>query len=105
VILDVDRQVVAPGVFRKALGQGPRDQHAVVLEPEVPVQAASVMLLDDESRLPGLASAGLATGLRGSVEAPFRPIFPQVTHVYNGTRLGPRFHHLGEPDRDGRGLW
>jgi hypothetical protein len=50
VVLDVDREVVALGVRGDSLGNGPGHQRAVALEPEVPVEAAGVVLLDDEAR-------------------------------------------------------
>ena len=59
VVLGVDGQVVRRRIQRKALRHGPRDEHAVALQPEVPVQCARVMLLDDE----GVALA-LARGAR-----------------------------------------
>ena len=51
VVLGVDRQVVALRVGRDALRDGPRDEHAVALEPQVPVQPAGVVLVHDEARL------------------------------------------------------
>jgi hypothetical protein len=43
-----DRQIVAR-VIREPARECPRDQHAVALEPQVPVQPAGVMLLDHEA--------------------------------------------------------
>ena len=50
VVLGADREVVAAGVRRDALGHRPRGQRAVALEPQVPVQGPRVVLLDDEPR-------------------------------------------------------
>ena len=55
VVLDVDGEVVPLGVGRDAAGHRPGDQDAVALEAEVPMQAAGVVLLDDEARLLGLS--------------------------------------------------
>ena len=49
VVLDVHREVVALGVGRDALRHRPRDQHAVALEAQVPVQVAGVVLLHHEA--------------------------------------------------------
>ena len=58
VVLGLHGEVVLLRVGRHAAGQRPAHQHAVVLEPEVPVQAPGVVLLDHEDRI---AAAG---GLR-----------------------------------------
>ena len=50
VVLGADREVVAARVRRDALRDRPRGQRAVVLEPQIPVQRARVVLLDDEPR-------------------------------------------------------
>ncbi len=57
VILDVDRLAVVRGILGDAVRHRPREQHAVVLETQVPVQAPRVMLLHDEARLRGLLGA------------------------------------------------
>ena len=53
MVLHVDREVVLLGIGRDAFGHGPRHENAVALEPEVPVQASSVVLLNDEPERPG----------------------------------------------------
>src|ERR1700722_17338945 len=58
VVLGVHGEVVAARIVRHALGQRPGDEYPVALEPEVPVQAPRVVLLDDED--PG---AGFPGGL------------------------------------------
>ena len=58
VVLGVHGQVVPLGIVRQALGQRPGGEHAVALEPQVPVQRPGVMLLDHETQ--GLASPGAA---------------------------------------------
>ncbi len=50
VVLGPDREVVSARVRRDALGDRPGGQRAVVLEPQVPVQRAGVVLLHDEPR-------------------------------------------------------
>ena len=46
VVLGLDGQVVLAAGLRDALGQGPGHQHALVLQPEIEVQPAGVVLLD-----------------------------------------------------------
>ena len=50
VVLDGHRQALLARVGRRALGDGPRLEHAVDLEAEVVVQRARRVLLDDEDR-------------------------------------------------------
>jgi hypothetical protein len=59
VVLGVDREVVALGVGRDALRDGPGDEHAVAFEPQVPVQPAGVVLVHHEA-LPLRRAATLA---------------------------------------------
>src|SRR5580704_4617619 len=63
VILGVDGQVIRRRVLRHALRQRPRDQDAVMLKTEIPVQGPRVVLLHDE-RPPAIA--GLSARLRRS---------------------------------------
>ena len=49
MVLDVHRQPLCIGVERRALRDGPAEQHAGGLEPEVVVQAAGSMALHDET--------------------------------------------------------
>ena len=55
MILDVHRQPLGLRIERRPLRHRPRQQHAVVLEPEVVVQVAGEMLLDAEEPLARLA--------------------------------------------------
>ena len=64
VVLGVHGEPVLVGVLRDPARQRPRDQHAVVLQPQVPVQVAGVVLLDHEAALP--AAAGAAGAARRS---------------------------------------
>jgi hypothetical protein len=48
VILDVHRQPLRFGIERRTFGNGPREQHAIVLETKVVVQVAREVLLDAE---------------------------------------------------------
>ena len=50
VVLDVHRERLGAALERNALRDGPRREHAVALEPEVVVEAARGVLLDDEDR-------------------------------------------------------
>ena len=51
VILDVDGKRTHAWLERHALRHGPRRERAVLLEPEVVVEAPRVVALDDEDRL------------------------------------------------------
>ena len=50
VILDVDGKVLRAGLQGDALGDSPAEENAVALEPEVVVEPAGVVALDDEDR-------------------------------------------------------
>ena len=97
VVLGVHGEVVHRRVVGDALGQRPGDQHAVALQPEVPVQPAGVVLLHHEAcpPPPGLprfpvVSGGTGSGVRVASrllrysasrstprEYPLRPVFYQ----------------------------
>jgi hypothetical protein len=65
VVLGVDGEPVLARILRNATGQREREQHPVVLEPQVPVQAAGVVLVDDEAvAVSGGLSLALAARLR-----------------------------------------
>src|SRR5207244_11446550 len=64
-------------VGRRALGDGPRQHRALVLEAEVVVQVAGPVLLDDELQRPGARLARAAWRLRGDVEAPLAVVLGQ----------------------------
>jgi hypothetical protein len=61
----VDREPVLVGVLGHAPRQRPGDGDSLVLEPQVPVQVAGVVLLDDEAAggrsgsIAGLVAGGL----------------------------------------------
>jgi hypothetical protein len=63
MVLDVHGEVPLPGLERNPLGDCPGEQDAVALEPEIVVEAASVMALDDEDR-PSLPLPLSPEGLR-----------------------------------------
>src|SRR6185437_7702488 len=57
VVLDVHGQVALPLAQRDALGNGPAGERAAALEPEVEMQPAGVVALDDEDRVGAAARA------------------------------------------------
>src|SRR5579862_3968383 len=61
MVLDVDGQRAAAGLERHPFRHGPGEEHPVALEPEVVVEPAGVVALDDEDRRAGvrLAPEGL----------------------------------------------
>ena len=63
VVLDVNGEVLLPGLEGHALGHRPAGERSVALQPEVVVQAARVVSLHDEDRL--LATLAAAERLRG----------------------------------------
>jgi hypothetical protein len=68
VILDVNGEVISLGVVRDPLRDRPRDEHAVALQSQVPMETARVMLVHDITRLSGCALGRCALGLRRSLE-------------------------------------
>src|SRR5690606_16069372 len=90
MVLGLHRETLGTRVGRQALGHGPGGQDTVVLQTEIPVQPARVVLLDHERRLPLLARGvpgmtpgpgfagsvrlGLRDRLRGAVGAPLGPV-------------------------------
>ena len=73
VVLHVNGQALLSRVQTRPLGDGPRREHAVDLEPEVIVQAAGGMLLDHKADgtglLPGAGGRTRASRFRGDLEA------------------------------------
>src|SRR5262249_29476535 len=77
-VLDLHRQALHLRVQAGALGHRPAPQHAAVLEAEVAVEVARVVLLDDEDRSPGGALAALGpVRLRGAREVALASTFPE----------------------------
>ncbi len=75
VVLGAHREVVALRVRRDPLGHRPRRQRALVLEAQIPVQRAGVVLLDDVAGAAFLDLAGRRLG--GRLEVALGPIGPQ----------------------------
>ena len=75
VVLDMDGEVVAARVGGNSLRHGPRDQHAVALQPQVPMQAARVVLLDDEPCLASAARLAAPPRLRRALGVPLGAIW------------------------------
>src|SRR5207248_1897454 len=71
-------KAVHAGGARQALRHRPRHEHAVALEPEVPVQPGGVVLLDDEK----LVAAGLGRTVRprlaGTAAIALAPVFGEL---------------------------
>src|SRR5262249_29710560 len=59
MVLDVDGEMLLARLERHTLGNRPRRERSVALEPEVVVEPAGVVPLDDEDRLPCAAAAAL----------------------------------------------
>gem|GEM_PF-6285418 len=86
VILDVDREVILLGVGRDALGHRPGNKDAVLLEPEIPMQSARVMLLYDEPRRLGLLARDLGAWFRCLFEIAFGLVLGKL--LGHRSRLG-----------------
>ncbi len=71
MVLGLDRQVVLAAGFRDALRQRPRHQHPLVLQPEIEVQPAGVVLLDHKG-VPASGGAGERFGRR--IRIPHRAV-------------------------------
>ena len=78
MILDVHREPLLRGVVRRSLGHRPGAEHALHLEPEVPVQPGGRVLVHDEQ------AAGLAPDTRRRAPASAR------ARAWRGTRRGGR---------------
>ena len=74
MVLGVHGEAVLVGRLGEALGDGPRDQHAITLEPQVPVQAARMVLLDHEPLVPLPRRALAAHGLGSLPCVPLGPV-------------------------------
>ena len=96
MVLGLHGEAVRVGFQRWPLRHGPGDQHAVVLEPEIPVQVRGVVLADDEDgfalawqrRSVGHRLAGLALVAHGAVRGQL--VVP----------VGAKVRHRIEPARD-----
>jgi hypothetical protein len=78
MVLDVDREVVLFGVGRDALRDGPGNENAIAFEPEVPVEAASMVLLDHEPRRLGLLARNLGAGFWCLLEIALGLVFSEL---------------------------
>jgi hypothetical protein len=63
MVLNVHRETALSGLERDTVGDCPAGEHAVALEPEVIVQAAGVVALDDEDGPFWATFGGLSPGL------------------------------------------
>src|SRR5699024_49677 len=89
VILRVHGEPPVARFGRQVLGHGPRDQDAVVLQAEVVVEAAGVVLLDHEHRPRGLIALGLVPErLRRPAAVPLASVFVEVGHHSVGVGVG-----------------
>src|SRR5712691_4184301 len=86
VVLDVDGEVVLLGVGWYALGHRPGDEHPILLESEIPVQAARGMLLHDEPRRLGDLARHLGAGFRCFLEISLGLVLSQLAG--HRSRLG-----------------
>ena len=86
VVLGLHREPVVPGVRRNPLRHRPGHQHTTAFEPEVVVQAAGVVLLDDEGVVVAVRQVtGFGNRLRGLVRGPHGPVL--VEFLVGGRRL------------------
>ena len=98
MVLHLDRQATHAGLLGRPLGDGPALQHAVQLEPEVVVEVAGVVLLDDEARAPRLGN--LTLRLRALLEVPLLLILLQP-HVLVASCAASAASSLANADRRG----
>src|SRR5580765_4426319 len=82
MVFDVHGEALLVGTHRRALGHGPALQHAVDLEPQIVVEPARRVLVDDEPVPAG--RAGSAEGLRGRGWIALAPILLEVAASHAG---------------------
>src|SRR5256886_16247640 len=83
VVFHMDREPLVGTVGRGALGDGPGPEHAIHLEPQVPVEPPGGVHVDHEQAAGGgCGGCGTGAGLRRAIQRPLRTV---------GTvRVGPR---------------
>ncbi|GAB3849696.1 hypothetical protein GCM10029963_34630 [Micromonospora andamanensis] len=85
VVLGVHGEVVASRIARQPARHRPGDEHPVALQPQVPVQAAGVVLLDDEPGAvvgPGPSGSPGRHRFGGTRGVPLTPVLLQpVSHI------------------------
>src|SRR5262249_23098832 len=89
VILDVHRKALGLGIERRALRHRPREQDAVVFEPEVVVQVAREMFLDAEKAIASRFRFDLPLGFRGLLEVALAAVFLESHPAILPSRAGP----------------
>jgi hypothetical protein len=89
MIFGVHSEVVAHLVAREATGHGPGDQHAVALEPQIPVQGAGMVLLDDEPIVARRQRCRGRHGLRCASRVTLTSVFLQPVGHGHIVRDGP----------------
>src|SRR5260370_20795989 len=93
MVLHVDGEMVLLGVGGHALWHGPRNQNAIALEPEIPVQAARVVLLHHEPRRPGRLAGDLGAGFGCFLEIALglvlRELLGHVSYSLGHCRISP----------------
>ena len=102
MVLHVDGHALVLRVGRWSPGNGPREQHAVKLQPEIPVESGGIVLLHDEEAAPRQSRA--PEGLRGAGSRALGAVL--------GEPVGGGFvRHRSQPDarrrgrRDPRSWW
>src|SRR5699024_3841591 len=74
MVVGLDRQTIVLRIGRRALRQGPGDEHSFVFEPEVPVQSARMMLLDDEAEIASAGAVSVGDRLIRVLRIPSAPV-------------------------------
>ena len=89
MVLNLDRQALVVRVKRGPLGDRPRFENTIELEPEVIVQARGIVALDDEAELARLRNRGGTRGLLGAVEIPLGAIGRKAVTTHVARSTGP----------------
>ena len=98
VILDVHREHALARLERDALRHRPRRQGAVELEPEVVVEPAGVVPLDDEDRCPrSLTRPRTGKGLRGLGWISLAPVLARAHEAFLARERGARLRCVRSP--------
>src|SRR5215813_3090024 len=84
VVFHFDSQALVGGIERGSFGYRPGFEDAVVLQPQIVVEATGRVFLDDKARVLNLADRGLSARLSRLGKVAFRPVLSKVCLCHYG---------------------